>query len=72
MSSEPDYVGAVFFAICGVLMICLTRWPRLWIAMSINRRWAVEEFKRKRKILPIMTALAALLCAFAVAQSLLG
>jgi len=72
MSNEPDYVGAAFFAICGVLMICFTLWPRLWIAMSINRRWAVEEFRRKRKILAVMTGLGALLCAFAVAESLLG
>jgi hypothetical protein len=72
MSSQPDFVGAVFATVCAVLMICLTRWPRLWIALSINRRWATEELKRKRKILPIMTGIAALLCASAAVAMYLG
>ncbi|GEM_PF-3371289 len=63
MDHGPDLVGVAFFALCTIFMLCLTRWPRLWIALAANRRWAIEEFPRKRRALLVLTRLGALLCA---------
>ena len=63
MASEPDLIGTVFFSVGAIFLLCLTRWPRLWIAISLNRRWATEEFGRKAKLLSVMTGFGALVCA---------
>ncbi len=67
MHNGPDLIGVAFFTLCTVCMLCLTRWPRLWIALSVNRRWAIEEFPRKCRALLILTRLGAVLCACATA-----
>lgn len=72
MAYEPDMVGTAFFATGAIFLLCLTRWPRLWIAMSFNRRWATEEFRRKGRILPMLTGIGALLGIYAALRSYFG
>ncbi|HEY0313145.1 MAG TPA: hypothetical protein VGC56_11695 [Allosphingosinicella sp.] len=58
----PDVTGAVFFGLAALWMAALTRWPRLWIAMSVNRRVMREQFARKERQLRIVTTLGIPLC----------
>jgi hypothetical protein len=72
MASEPDLIGTTFFTVCAIFLLCLTLWPRLWVAISFNRRWATEEFGRKAKLLPLLTGFGALLSACSALAMYLG
>jgi hypothetical protein len=60
MSHGPDWTGAIFFGLCGLFCLCLTRWPQLWIAISINRRRTAEELPHRLRALRILTGVAAM------------
>jgi len=65
MAHQPDLVGTIFFGVCAVALVCLTLWPRLWIALSANRRRMREEFGRKKRVLPVISGIGAMLGACA-------
>ncbi len=65
MAHQPDLVGTIFFGLCAVALLCLTLWPRLWIALSVNRRWARKAFGRTQRLLSVVSGIGTALGVYA-------
>jgi hypothetical protein len=58
---HPDLVGAIFFAACAAGLVCLAIWPRLWVLISVNPKWAASNLDLAAGKLRYLTAMGAVL-----------
>jgi hypothetical protein len=72
MERQPDLVGAVFFACGAIFMAALTKWPSLWVTISLNRKETRQHLAKSVVNLRILTTLGALMALWASIDSLLG
>lgn len=72
MAGTVDLTGAIFFGLGALLMAALTTWPRLWIAISLNRVQTERGLERHGTTLRILTAAGIFGCLVMVVVSLSG
>jgi hypothetical protein len=69
---QPDLIGAAFFACCAIFMAALTKWPSLWVAISLNRKEMRRHLAKSAVNARVASAIGALLCLIASIYSLFG
>ena len=72
MPGTVDLTGAIFFGLGALSMAALTTWPRLWIAISLNRAQTEKGLERHGTSLRVLTAAGMFGCLVMAVVSLSG